>query len=72
MPNRLFTARYAIGAIALLAVCVILTAAFKTHEGGLRGALAEIGFVGLVVIVLAYAGAGVAMAVRSRRNSASS
>ena len=67
MTNRLFSRKVLHVAAALLAVCLLLTIIFKVHEGGVRGVLSDIGFCGLVLIVVAYAAAAITAGVRRAR-----
>ena len=67
MTDRLFSRQALAAAAALLAGCLLLTMLFKVHEGGVRGALSQIGFCGLVLIVVAYAAAAITVGVRRAR-----
>jgi len=67
MTDRLLSRQYALPAAALLAGCLMLTIFFKVHEGGVRGALSNVGFCGLVLIVVVYAAAAITAAARRVR-----
>lgn len=67
MTDRLLSRQYALPALALLGACLLLTIIFKVHMGGVRGALSNVGFIGLVLIVVAYAAAGITAGVRRAR-----
>lgn len=66
LTRRLLTAAALAIALPVAGVCLVLTLVFKMHEGGIRAVLSEVGFFGLVAIVVVYAIAVVG-ALRRRR-----